>query len=562
MDGPVGGEAGGERLSSDGEGSGGDELSTPAGSTRRDQPVAGRAPAIEIVDGASERSRRGLGPAAAAWLDQGDQGPVTIGVPPSWSDRLVRATSHRLGGPLGRRADTVGSWWNPARWVLLVATLAYLLGVLFRLPCRITVAGQSPDHFRWMCYSDIGILYSLRGLMQGNVPYLDSGSYPVLEYPVLTGWFLQLERLISTALGAPTGGDLTAQQQVDSALIFTDVNVVILGALLLVTVWAQVGSVPHRPWDAMMVAASPCVAATALINWDLLPVALTALGVLCWARRRPGWAGVFWGLGMAAKLYPLFLLGPLLFLCLRSGRMREFGRMLLAFTVSWLLMNLPALWLAPDSWLSFWTFNSDRSGDLGSIWYILSLAGHPVDGLNSLALAVFALMCVGIAVLIMVAPRRPRIGQMMFLVVAVFLLTNKVYSPQYVLWLLPFVVLARPVWRDWLIFTAGELAYFGAIWWHLGGLLAPGADGPDKVYWLAVIVRMAAQLWIVAVVVRDVWRPTHDVVRHPPGVSATFDDPTGGVLDGAPDVDWLPRRRPVPEPTTGERVQVAPERSS
>ena len=168
-----------------------------------------------------------------------------------------------------------------------------------------------------------------------------------------------------------------------------------------------------------------------------------------------------------------------------------------------------------------------------------------MDGLNSLALAVFGLMCVGIAALILVAPRRPRIGQVMFLVIVAFLLTNKVYSPQYVLWLLPFVVLARPVWRDWLILTAGELAYFGAIWWHLGGLLAPGADGPDKVYWLAVIVRMAAQLWIVAVVVRDLWRPAHDVVRHPPGVSATFDDPTGGVLDGAPDVDWLPLRRPV-----------------
>ena len=116
---------------------------------------------------------------------------MTVGaVPPSWSDRLVRATSQRLGGPLGRRADTVGSWWNPARWVLLIATVVYLLGVLFRLPCRITVAGQSPDSFRWMCYSDIGILYQLRGLMQGNVPYLDSGTYPVLEYPVLTGWFL------------------------------------------------------------------------------------------------------------------------------------------------------------------------------------------------------------------------------------------------------------------------------------------------------------------------------------------------------------------------------------
>ncbi|HYI58147.1 MAG TPA: glycosyltransferase 87 family protein [Microlunatus sp.] len=531
-----------------------DSEGASAGHGRHNHTQSDAPAGTQIIDAAAERGRRGCGPAAEAWLDESvADTPITEGIPPSWSDRFVRAASQRLGGPLGRRADTAGRWWNPVRWALLVATAVYLIGVLFRLKCRVTVAGESVDHFRWMCYSDIGILYQLRGLMQGNVPYLDSGSYPVLEYPVLTGWFLQLLRVISSALGAPTGSELSAQQQVDSTLVFVDVNTVVLGALLLVAVWAQARSVPHRPWDAIMVAASPCVAATALINWDLLPVALTALGVLAWARKRPGWAGIWWGLGMAAKLYPLFLLGPLLFLCLRSDRLREFARMLLAFAIAWFVVNAPVLWLAPDSWLSFWTFNSDRSGDLGSIWYVLSLAGQPVEDLNRLALAIFGLLCVAIAALILVAPRRPRIGQVMFLVVAAFLLTNKVYSPQYVLWLLPFVVLARPVWRDWLIFTVGELGYFAAIWWHLGGLLAPGADGPDKVYWLAVLVRMAAELWIVIVVVRDIWRPEHDVVRHPPGWDATFDDPTGGVLDGAGDVDWLPlRRRPVGPGSLGD----------
>ena len=48
-------------------------------------------------------------------------------------------------------------------------------------------------------------------------------------------------------------------------------------------------------------------------------------------------------------------------------------------------------------------------------------------------------------------------------------------------------------------------------------------------------------LWIVVVVVRDIWQPEHDVVRQPPGLSRSWDDPTGGVLDRAPDVAWLPR---------------------
>ena len=457
---------------------------------------------------------------------------------PSRSDGFVRTITERLGGPVGRHAASPYSWWNPARIALLTATVVYLAGVVFRLPCRVTVAGQNPDSFKWMCYSDIGLLYEGRGLLQGNTPYLDSGNYQVLEYPVLTGWFLEFERLITVALGAPVGADLPDQLKVDATAIFVDVNTVLLGALLLIAVWAQVRTVSERPWDAMMLAASPCVAAAALINWDLLVVALTALGCMFWARRHPALAGVLLGLGMAAKLYPAFLLGPLLLLCLRARRMREFGTLLTAFVISWALVNLPVMWLAPEAWLSFWSFNSDRGGDLGSLWYVLSLAGYQIPHLNVLAAAIFVVACLGIGALILLAPRRPRFGAMAFLVVAAFLMTNKVYSPQYVLWLLPLLILARPKWRDWWIFTAGELVYFAAIWWHLGGFLAPGDGAADRVYWLAVFTRLGTQGWVVYTVVRDALVPEEDVTRR-----TGLDDPTGGVLDEAPDAAWVTRIR-------------------
>jgi hypothetical protein len=94
-------------------------------------------------------------------------------------------------------------WWSPTRVVLLVATCTYLVGMIFRLPCRITAPGQASDWFKLMCYSDIPLLYADRGLLQGNTPYVDSGDYSVLEYPSLTGWFLEIERLLSRVLGAP-----------------------------------------------------------------------------------------------------------------------------------------------------------------------------------------------------------------------------------------------------------------------------------------------------------------------------------------------------------------------
>ena len=66
---------------------------------------------------------------------------------------------------------------------------------------------------------------------------------------------------------------------------------------------------------------------------------------------------------------------------------------------------------------------------------------------------------------------------------------------------------ARPRWRDLLIWQAGEVLYFAAVWWYLGGFLAPAAGGDAGFYWAATLLRMAAELYLIAMVARDLWRP-------------------------------------------------------
>jgi hypothetical protein len=53
------------------------------------------------------------------------------------------------------------------------------------------------------------------------------------------------------------------------------------------------------------------------------------------------------------------------------------------------------------------------------------------------------------------------------------------------------------------------------------------------------------QLWIAALVIRDIVRPEFDPVRNPRWNSRhavnepLLDDPDGGVLDRAPDASWM-----------------------
>ena len=158
---------------------------------------------------------------------------------------------------------------------------------------------------------------------------------------------------------------------------------------------------------------------------------------------------------------------------------------------------------------------SSRGAALGSLWLVAAQAADldiAPSTINTTSLVFFAAWCAGVFVLGMLAPETPRLAQLGFLLVAGFLLVNKVYSPQYVLWLLPLAVLARPRLRDQLVWQAGEVLYFASVWWYLGGLLDAGGGGDAGFYWVAIVLRVAAELYLVALVARDVWRPRHDPV--------------------------------------------------
>ncbi len=224
-------------------------------------------------------------------------------------------------------------------------------------------------------------------------------------------------------------------------------------------------------------------------------------------------AGALIGLGAATKLYPLFILGAVLVVCLRTDRVRRFAATLAGAVAAWLVANAPVLLYGREQWMVFWTFNADRGADLGSLWLVWQQAGHTVAPatINQVSWVLFAAVCVAVLCLGLACPRPPRVAQLAFLVVAGFLLVNKVYSPQYVLWLLPLAVLARPRWRDLLVWQAGEVFYFAAVWLHLGQFTASAASGePDRFYWVAIVVRVLAQLYLVVMVVRDVLDPWPD----------------------------------------------------
>ena len=456
---------------------------------------------------------------------------------PSWSDPVVAQASEAVGGPWGRHAVLGRAlFWTPLRICLLFAAGVLALAWIKQEPCS---AGNWSGfkQYTHLCYSDEVPLFGSYGLDSGDTPYLDSR----VEYPVLTGGLIALAAALGRAYDSAAGafGLLPDGPAVQT---YTVVTCLLLSFFALLTVRALLGLSGRRPWDAAMLGLSPLLLFQAFTNWDLLAVALTTYGLWAWSRRRPVLAGVLLGLGVAAKLYPLLLLGALFVLCLRAGRLRAWGTTAVAALVAWAAVDLPVALAAPGNWSWFFVFSRQRPANPETIWNIALyvsdyriLDGRLAEGqaptvLNATVTVVLVLLAAGVAWLALAAPLRPRLPQIAFLLLAGFLLLNKVWSPQFSLWLLPLAILARPRWRTLLLWQATEVLVWVVTMLHYLGTENRGIG--VEWFFLGVLLRDIAVLVLMVLVVRDVLRPDGDVVRTTwPGV----DDPAGGVLDQAPD---------------------------
>jgi uncharacterized membrane protein len=509
---------------------------------------------------------------------------------PSRTDFLGAALSNVVGGPVGRHA-MIGrtAFLTPLRVMFLIALVFLALGWSTKAAC-LQSTGTGPGDQRvanWqnqrayyeLCYSDTVPLYGAELLSQGRFPYKsswvekDAGGKPqtrydgrpavrYMEYPVLTGVYQYMSMALAktyTALSKLIGLPVVAE-----VVVFFDVAALGLGLAWLTTLWATAGLAGRRVWDAALVGASPLVIFQMFTNFDALATALAVGGLLAWARRRPVLAGVLLGLGVAAKLYPVLLLGPLLVLGIRTGRLRELARTAAATVATWLVVNLPVMVLFPRGWSEFFRLNARRGDDMDSLFNVVkSFTGwqgfdpnlgfwEPPEITNAVVLVLFILCCAAIGYVALSAPHRPRVAQLAFLVVAAFLLTNKVWSPQFSLWLVPLAVLAVPHRRILLTWMTIDALVWVPRMYYLYSV--PDRGLPEQWFTATVLLRDIAVLALCALVVRQIYRPEEDLVRW----SGRVDDPAGGVFDLAGDAppSWLPpwlRPARVRRPTVGSQ---------
>lgn len=396
---------------------------------------------------------------------------------------------------------------------MFTMVVVLVVAFFFKAQCLQPVDGR--QLYQRLCYTDLTPLYGLRGVAENVFPYLDgrldsSGGLigGAIEYPVLTGVFMWL-----TGLPVSDGNQ------------FFVVSALLLAPAALATAYLLARM---TGWRALTWAAAPAVVLYAFHNWDLLVVVCAVAGIWCWRRERPVAAALWFGIGASFKLYPAFFLAPLFFDELRRRGFKRALGSAAAGVAAFAAINAPFFFAGRDGWLATYQFHERRGPNFDSIWalwfpsdtWLGDYGSLTPDQLNLVTAVLTGVFFAGALAFGWWRGRRDGVYPFLGVCAALlagFLLWNKVHSPQYALWLLPFFALVRVNFVWWALYAVADAAtYYGVFQWFYDQSLGRDFTAAKKamvggVWGRAVLLLLLFGLFLRA---REPEKP--DNLSHPP----------------------------------------------
>jgi len=264
-----------------------------------------------------------------------------------------------------------------------------------------------------------------------------------------------------------------------------------------------------RPEVAYLAAIAPAAVASLYINWDLWAIASMMLAIYWFDRKRFDYSALAIGISISTKFLPIFLLLPIVLILWRRNEIKTLIRYLAITAATFSIINIPVLLTTPEGWLRFYQLNFDRGQDWGSAWYALSSLGVPLGNTNFFAILALLLAVLVVSLFIFGTKVTLTLADVSFIVLALVMVASKVYSPQYVLWLVPLAVIAMTTRKDFhafWIWQIAEVIYHVAIWQHLATVTDAKFGLPLTGYALISLIRIAACLYFVAVLIKKAAR--------------------------------------------------------
>jgi uncharacterized membrane protein len=369
------------------------------------------------------------------------------------------------------------------RVIILLAIIASLLSFAKFSHCEKTV-WAGPDQYIHACYSDLPALFSERAFGKGQWAF--SGGDQAVEYPALQGVVMWA----------------TAQVTPDSPVSYFNFSAILI-ALLFIGSALLIYRI--KPESAVLYILAPTGILALFINWDLWAIVTTLLAIYWFDEKKEVASAAILGVSIATKFFPIVLLIPIFIIYMRRQEVKN-GIKYLALTLgTFLLINIPFALTTPQGWWRFYDLNLHREADWGSLWYALSVFGINLNHINYLSILLLLIGIAVVAIFLLQTREILSLAESSIFIFIVVMTVGKVYSPQYVLWLTPLVLLALRDKRDlsWFWFwQIAEVIYHLAIWQHLALLTGAHFGLPVSVYAALTLLRIIAAVALAVALAR------------------------------------------------------------
>jgi uncharacterized membrane protein len=177
-------------------------------------------------------------------------------------------------------------------------------------------------------------------------------------------------------------------------------------------------------------------------NWDIWAIAPMLVAILLFERKKYGLSAVLLAISIATKFFPIVLMLPIAIIFLREKNLFAFIKYGAVTLVSWVLINLPFAIVNLKGWAYFYEFNAKRGLGSASFYEISSIVFKSIK-FSSIHFYILNITIFLIVTLFLIRLKQiPNLLESSFFVMFAFILFNKQYSMQYVIWLSALAVLA------------------------------------------------------------------------------------------------------------------------
>jgi uncharacterized membrane protein len=176
-------------------------------------------------------------------------------------------------------------------------------------------------------------------------------------------------------------------------------------------------------------------------NWDIWAIAAMLLAIYLFEKKRYDLSAFLLAVAIATKFFPVVLMLPIMIIFLRSKQVKLFIRYAIITAISWVAINLPFILINYEGWAYFYKFSAERALGSASFFEITNIILPSITFssihfyiLNFLAMILVTSYFVRLKTI-------PTLAATSFFVMFGFILFNKQYSMQYVIWLAALAVL-------------------------------------------------------------------------------------------------------------------------